>query len=166
VAQVRPANTPVGTPPPVIAYAPEPKPTMLDGSAPPIAASAADALPMRRAAQPVAIAQPPAKVLATRGDVSAGVSPSQAKHPAKPAKVAHALARVRTAHAKPLPAPTAYTRPLSLTESDKPTPGKHKKVAIVKPVSEQGDGGPGVKPAVKAKPARVKAKPAKPAEAE
>jgi D-alanyl-D-alanine carboxypeptidase len=165
VAQVRPANTPVGTPPPVTAYAAETKPIMLDGTAPPIAASAADALPMHRAAeQPVS--SRPAKVLATRSDAAAVAAPSAAKHPAKPAKVAQARHRVRTAHAKPLPAPTAYTRSLALSESDKPAPGKHRKVAAVKPVSEQGDGGVVAKPAARAKPMRAKAKPQKPVEDE
>jgi D-alanyl-D-alanine carboxypeptidase len=164
VAQVRPANTPVGTPPPVTAYAPETKPTMLDGTAPPIAASAADALPMRRAAEPVALR--PAKVLATRSDAPARVAPSEAKLPAKPAKVAQVRRRVRTAHAKPLPAPTAYTRSLALSETEKPAPGRHRKIAAVKPVGDQGDGGPLAKPVARAKPMRAKAKPAAPAEAE
>jgi D-alanyl-D-alanine carboxypeptidase len=165
VAQVRPPNTPVGTPPPVVAYAPETKPTMLDGTAPPIAASAADALPMHRAAEPV-IPRGPAKVLATRGDARAVLKPIEAKVRAKPAKVAHARPRVRIAHAKPLPAPTAYTRSLAQSESDKPAPGKHKKVAAVKPVSEQGDGGPVAKPVARAKSMRAKAKPEKPVEDE
>jgi D-alanyl-D-alanine carboxypeptidase len=166
VAQVRPANTPVGTPPPVTAYAPETKPTMLDGAAPPIAASAADALPMHRAAEQPASPRRPAKVLATRSDAPASAAPSEARLSAKPAKVAQARHRLRTAHAKPLPAPTAYTRSLAVSETDKPAPGKHRKVAVVKPVSEQGDGGPVAKPVPGTKSMRAKAKPATPAEGE
>jgi D-alanyl-D-alanine carboxypeptidase len=161
VAQVRPANTPVGTPPPVTAYAPETKPTMLDGTAPPIAASAADALPMRRAASPVTLK--PAKVLAARSNAPAVAAPSEAKLPAKPAKVAQVRHRVRAAHAKPLPAPTAYTRSLALSATDKPALGKHRKLAAVKPAGEQGDGGAIAKPAARAKPMRAKTKPEKPA---
>jgi D-alanyl-D-alanine carboxypeptidase len=159
VAQARPANTPVGTPSPVTAYAPEAKPTMLDGTAPPIAASAADVLPMRRVAEPVI---KPAKVLATRSDAVSVAATSEAK----PVKVAHVRHRVRIAHAKPLPTPTEYTRSLSLNESDKPMPGRHKKIAAARPVSEEGDGGAAVKTVVKAKPARAKAKREKPAEEE
>jgi D-alanyl-D-alanine carboxypeptidase len=118
VAQARPANTPVGTPPPVTAYAPEVKPTVLDGSAPPIAASAADALPMRRAA-----AEPTAKpsAVAGREDADADVDASpKVKRPAKHAKVAHHRRHVRT--------------------TDGRHGGKHKRVAAAKPLAE-GDGG-------------------------
>jgi D-alanyl-D-alanine carboxypeptidase len=95
VAQVRPPNTPVGTPPPVTAYA-ETKPTVIDGSAPPIAASAADALPMRRAAEPPA--KPAAKALATRQDAEepeAGPRP-KVKPAAKHAKAVNHRRHVRT----------------------------------------------------------------------
>jgi D-alanyl-D-alanine carboxypeptidase len=163
VAQARPANTPVGTPSPVTAYAPEAKPTMLDGSAPPIAASAADALPMRRVAEPVA---KPAKVLATRSDAVPVTAAPDTKAAAKPVRTAKVRHRVRIAHAKPLPAPTEYTRSLSLNEGDKPMPGRHKKIAAARPASEEGDGGAAAKTVVKAKPARAKAKREKPAEAE
>jgi D-alanyl-D-alanine carboxypeptidase len=162
IAQARPANTPVGTPPPVTAYAPEAKPTMLDGSAPPIAASAADALPMRRVAEPVA---KPTKVLAT-GSNAGSIAGSAAKPAAKPVRTAHVRHRFRIAHAKPLPAPTEYTRSLSLNESDKPMPGRHKKIVAAKPAGEEGDGGTVIKTAVKAKPARAKAKREKPPEGE
>jgi D-alanyl-D-alanine carboxypeptidase len=167
VAQARPANTPVGTPSPVGAYA-ETKPTMLDGSAPPIAASAADAAPMGRVAEPVA-ARKPARILATREEgkpVHAVLSRSDVKAAAKPATVAHARHRVRTAHAKPLPTPTAYTRSLAASESDKAPSGKHRRIAAVKPATEQGDGGLAPKAIAKSQPIRAKAKRQKPAEDE
>jgi hypothetical protein len=105
----------------------------------------------------------PAKVLATRGDAPAATAPSEAKLPAKPNKFAQVRHRVRAAHAKPLPAPTAYTRSLALSETAKPVLGKHRKVAAVKPAGEQGDGGAIAKPAARAKPMRARAKPEKPA---
>src|SRR5205085_838033 len=58
VAQARPANTPIGTPSPLTAYAPDAKSPVLDGSAAPIAASAADALPMNRGAAPIVPRKP------------------------------------------------------------------------------------------------------------
>jgi D-alanyl-D-alanine carboxypeptidase len=120
VAQVRPANTPVGTPSPVTAYAPEVKPTVLAGSAPPIAASAADALPMRRPAAPAA--KPSAKAVAAAredADPDADAGP-KVKRPAKHAKAAHHRQHVRT--------------------TDGRHGGKHKRVAAAKPLAE-GDGG-------------------------
>jgi hypothetical protein len=162
VAQARPANTPVGTPAPVTAYAPEAKPTVLDGSAVPIAASAADALPMNRAAAPV-LPRKPAKALATRSDADPAAAAANVRPAAKPLKIAHVRHRVRVAHAKPLPAPTAYTRPLSASTSGQAPAGKHKRVAAAKPVGEEGDGGPSAKSIVKAKQIRAKAKHEKPA---
>ena len=114
VAAARPANTPVGTPAPVTAYA-EAKPTVLDGSASPIAASAADALPMRRAAEPAA--KPAAKVVAARHDADDEPAP-KAKASAKHAKAAHHRKHVRLA--------------------DRRHAAKHK-VAAAKPLAE-GDG--------------------------
>jgi D-alanyl-D-alanine carboxypeptidase len=119
VAQARPANTPVGTPPPVTAYAPEIKPAVLDGSAPPIAASAADALPTRRATD--ATAKRSAKALAAREDADPDVNASpKVKPAAKHAKAAHHRRHVRTADGR--------------------HGGKHKRLAAAKPVA-QGDGG-------------------------
>ncbi|MEA2856495.1 MAG: D-alanyl-D-alanine carboxypeptidase [Methylobacteriaceae bacterium] len=115
VANARPANTPVGTPPPVTAFAPETKPAVLDGSAAPIAASAADALPMRRAAQPAA---KPAKTVASREDDDSAADAAPKAKAAKHAKVAHHR------HAK-----TAEGRHR----------GKHKQIAAAKPLAE-GDG--------------------------
>jgi D-alanyl-D-alanine carboxypeptidase len=117
VAAARPANTPVGTPSPVTAYAAETKPTTLDGSAPPIAASAADALPMRRGTEPAA--KPPAKATAAReeADSDADAAP-KAKRAAKHAKAAH--------HRKHLPL------------AGRRHAGKHK-IAAAKPLAE-GDG--------------------------
>jgi D-alanyl-D-alanine carboxypeptidase len=120
VAQVRPANTPVGTPPPVTAYAAEVKPTVLEGSAPPIAAAAADALPMRRAAERAA--KPSAKVVAAAredADPDADAGP-KVKPTGKHAKAAHHRRHVRTADHRHM--------------------GKHKRVAAAKPLAE-GDGG-------------------------
>ncbi|MBV8916104.1 MAG: serine hydrolase [Acetobacteraceae bacterium] len=159
VAAARPANTPVGTPAPVTAYAPpEAKPNMLDGSAPPIAASAADALPMHRDAQPLA-ARKPAKLIAAPAALDAA-------GPTKRVKVAHARHRVRTAHAATAPAPAAYTRSLSTQASDQARAVRHRKVAAVKATAEQGDGGLPKKPAVKSKAVRAKAKHTKPADDE
>jgi D-alanyl-D-alanine carboxypeptidase len=162
VAQARPANTPVGTPAPVTAYAPEGKPTVLGGSAAAIAASAADAPPMNRAAAPVS-PRKPAKALVTRSDAGPAQAAANARPAAKPLKVAHVRHRVRVAHPKPLPAPTAYIRPLSASTSDQALAGKHKRVAAAKPLSEEGDGGPAAKSAVRGKPIRAKAKHEKPA---
>ncbi|GAC1329916.1 MAG: D-alanyl-D-alanine carboxypeptidase family protein [Beijerinckiaceae bacterium] len=178
VAQARPANSPVGTPPPVTAYAPETKPTVLDGSAPPIAAAAADALPMHRAAAPAP--QKPAKVLATRANANAlgDTTEPATKLPAKPAKVAAAHRRVTMARAKPKAEPAA-AKPISLVATEKRPAAKHKRVAAVKPA--EGDDESAAKSVAKAKPVKVsmakhvdkkpaaarnKAKPAKPAEAE
>jgi D-alanyl-D-alanine carboxypeptidase len=117
VANARPANTPVGTPPPVTAYAPETKPALLDGSAAPIAASATDALPLRRASDP---APKPAKAVASReGDDSAGDAAPKTKAAAKHAKAAHHHRHSRTAEGR--------------------HGGKQKQVAAAKPLAE-GDG--------------------------
>jgi D-alanyl-D-alanine carboxypeptidase len=162
VAQARPANTPVGTPAPVTAYAPEGKPTVLGGSAAAIAASAADALPMNRGAAPVS-PRKPAKALAMRSDAGPALAAANARPAAKPLKVAHVRHHVRVAHPKPLPAPTAYTRPLSASTTDQALAAKHKRVAAAKPLSEEGDGGPSARSAVRGKPIRAKAKHEKPA---
>ncbi|MEA2760182.1 MAG: D-alanyl-D-alanine carboxypeptidase [Methylobacteriaceae bacterium] len=127
VAQVRPANTPVGTPSPVTAYAPEVKPTVLDGSAPPIAASAADTLPMRRPAAPAA--KPSAKAVAAAredADPDADAGP-KVKRPAKHAKAAHHHRHVRITDGRP--------------------GGKHKRVAAAKPLAEGDAGGKSSAPA-------------------
>jgi hypothetical protein len=145
----------------VTAYTPEAKPTVLDGSAS-IAASAADALPMNRAAAPV-LPRKAAKALARRSDAVSAQAAANVRPVAKPLKVAHVRHRVRVAHAKPLPAPTAYTRPLSASTSNEAVAGKHKRVAAAKPLSEEGDGGPSAKSAVRGKPIRAKAKREKPA---
>jgi hypothetical protein len=120
VAQVRPANTPVGTPPPVTAYAPEMKPTVLDGSALPIAASAADAQPMRRAAEPAAKLSAKAVAAAREDADSTADAGPKVKPAAKHAKAAHHRRHVGTADAR--------------------HGGKHKRVAAAKPLAE-GDGG-------------------------
>jgi D-alanyl-D-alanine carboxypeptidase len=159
VAAARPANTPVGTPAPVTAYAPpDTKPAMLDGSAPPIAASAADALPMHRDAPAVA-ARKPAKLVAAP-------SAPDAAGPAKRVKVAHARHRLKTAHAATVPAPAAYTRSLSSQASDQPPATRHKKVAAVKATAEEGDGGLASKALAKSKAMRAKAKHTKPVDDE
>jgi hypothetical protein len=146
------------------AYAPETKPAVLDGSAPPIAASAADAVPMRRAAeQPTP--QKPAR-LARQANAVASAAAADVKPAAKPLKTAQARHRVRTAHAKPLPAPTAYTRSLSANASDKPMPARHKKLAAAKPKAEEGDGDIPAKPAFQGKPLKVHSHPGKPPEGE
>jgi D-alanyl-D-alanine carboxypeptidase len=117
VANARPANTPVGTPPPVTAYAPETKPAVLDGSAAPIAASATDALPLRRAS---GAAAKPAKAIASREDDDTAADPApKTKAAAKHAKVTHHHRHSRTAEAR--------------------HGGKHKRVAAAKPLAE-GDG--------------------------
>ena len=114
VANARPANTPVGTPPPVTAYAPETKPALLDGSAAPIAAAAADALPMRRAAEPAA---KPAKAVASRVDAESDADAAIKTRAAKHARAHHRHSR------------TAEGR----------HGGKHKQIAAAKPLAE-GDG--------------------------
>src|SRR4051794_10569976 len=144
VAAARPANTPVGAPSPVTAYAPpESKPNMLDGSAPPIAASAADALPMHRDA-PRVTARNPAKLLAKAG-------PPEAPGRTPPVNLAHARHRLRTAHAAVVPAPTTYTRALSAHTAEQPQAVRHKKVAAGKATAEEGDGGLAKKPLLKTK---------------
>jgi D-alanyl-D-alanine carboxypeptidase len=159
VAAARPANSPVGTPAPVTAYAPpDTSPSMLNGSAPPIAASAADALPMHRDTPPVVNRKPAKLIAASR--------PSEAAGAAKTAKVAHARHRVKTAHTATVPAPTAYTRSLSAQASDQAPAVRHRKVAAVKAAAEQGDGGLSKKPAVKSKALKAKAKHTKPADDE
>jgi D-alanyl-D-alanine carboxypeptidase len=116
VANTRPANTPVGTPPPVTAYAPETKPALLDGSAAPIAASATDALPLRRASDP---APKPAKAVASRENDDTAADPAPKVKAAKHAKAAHHHRHSRTAEGR--------------------HGGKHKQVAAAKPLAE-GDG--------------------------
>ncbi len=161
VAAVRPPGTPVGTAAPETAYASQTNPTVLDGAAAPIAASAADALPMRRNGSSAEAAKP-VKALASREDAPAPA----AKPAAKPAKVAHARHRARVAHAKALPAPTSYTRSLSANADEAPAPSRHRKVAAVRPASEEGDGGAVVKHVAKAKAHRARAKQAQPADQE
>src|SRR5947209_5157660 len=75
-----------GTPLPVTAYAPEAKPAVLDGSAAPIAASAADASPLRRTAEP---AGKPAKTVASREDDDSAADAGPKAKTAKHAKAAH-----------------------------------------------------------------------------
>jgi D-alanyl-D-alanine carboxypeptidase len=123
VAAARPANTPVGTPSPVTAYAPETKPTMLDGSAPPIAASAADALPMRRAAAPAA--KPAAKAVAAREDADSDADAApKAKAAAKHAKPTHHrqhIQHIRTAERRHGKHKVAAAKPLAKDDgADKP----------------------------------------------
>jgi D-alanyl-D-alanine carboxypeptidase len=118
VAAARPANTPVGTPSPLTAYAAETTPAMLDGSAPPIAASGADALPMRRAVKPAA--KPAAKVVAAREDADSDAS-------ATPKGKAWAKHANKTHH------------PKHVLTAGRRHAGKHK-VAAAKPLAE-GDGG-------------------------
>jgi hypothetical protein len=88
---------------------------VLDGSAAPIAASAADALPMRRAAQPAA---KPAKTVASREDDDSAADATPKAKAAKHAKVAH--------HRQ---SKTAEGRHRA----------KHKQIAAAKPLAE-GDG--------------------------
>jgi hypothetical protein len=117
---------------------------------------------MNRAAAPVS-PRKPAQALVTRSDAGPAQAAANARPAAKPLKVAHVRHRVRVAHPKPLPAPTAYIRPLSASTSDQALAGKHKRVAAAKPLSEEGDGGPAAKSAVRGKPIRAKAKHEKPA---
>ncbi len=127
VAQARPANMPVGTPAPVSAYA-ETKPTVLDGSAAPIAASTVDALSLRRNAKPAAKPGPKAVAARQNADNSDADTAPQVK-PAKHAKAAHQRRLVQTADhrhggrrkhlaaAKPLAEGDAAEKPLVSTHS-------------------------------------------------